>query len=399
MEFALTQRFSQRNSTKPGDVLATRSQVISLDNTFVGLTHYVLLSLLSIMFAIMPSSLLAQDPERFLDREEQANVNVFRQSSPSVVNISTQRAVRSQVGDVTLNVGRIPKGTGSGFLWDDEGHVVTNYHVVRGSDFVQVKLADGTEWEAEVLGTAPEFDIAVLKIEASADLLLPLATGRSDNLEVGQKVYAIGNPFGLDQTLTTGIVSGLGREIDSQSGDSIRGVIQTDAAINPGNSGGPLLDSRGRLIGVNTAILSRSGTSAGVGFAVPVNTVRATVPLLISGKMVDRGFLGLSLAPMQISRQATDEGVLILGVAEGSPAAGVNIRSTQSAEEGQTMWGDILISLNGNRITDSESLLVRLQELHAGDEVVLGIKRGEEYTRIPVRLASRPMAKSEAQQR
>ena len=399
MEFALTQRFSQRNSTKPGDVLATRSQVISLDNTFVGLTHYVLLSLLSIMFAIMPSSLLAQDPERFLDREEQANVNVFRQSSPSVVNISTQRAVRSQVGDVTLNVGRIPKGTGSGFLWDDEGHVVTNYHVVRGSDFVQVKLADGTEWEAEVLGTAPEFDIAVLKIEASADLLLPLATGRSDNLEVGQKVYAIGNPFGLDQTLTTGIVSGLGREIDSQSGDSIRGVIQRDAAINPGNSGGPLLDSRGRLIGVNTAILSRSGTSAGVGFAVPVNTVRATVPLLISGKMVDRGFLGLSLAPMQISRQATDEGVLILGVAEGSPAAGVNIRSTQSAEEGQTMWGDILISLNGNRITDSESLLVRLQELHAGDEVVLGIKRGEEYTRIPVRLASRPMAKSEAQQR
>ena len=399
MEFALTQRFSQRNSTKPGDVLATRSQVISLDNTFVGLTHYVLLSLLSIMFAIMPSSLLAQDPERFLDREEQANVNVFRQSSPSVVNISTQRAVRSQVGDVKLNVGRIPKGTGSGFLWDDEGHVVTNYHVVRGSDFVQVKLADGTEWEAEVLGTAPEFDIAVLKIEASADLLLPLATGRSDNLEVGQKVYAIGNPFGLDQTLTTGIVSGLGREIDSQSGDSIRGVIQTDAAINPGNSGGPLLDSRGRLIGVNTAILSRSGTSAGVGFAVPVNTVRATVPLLISGKMVDRGFLGLSLAPMQISRQATDEGVLILGVAEGSPAAGVNIRSTQSAEEGQTMWGDILISLNGNRITDSESLLVRLQELHAGDEVVLGIKRGEEYTRIPVRLASRPMAKSEAQQR
>ena len=399
MEFALTQRFSKRNSTKPGGVLATRSQVISLDNTFVGLTHYVLLSLLSIMFAIMPSSLLAQDQERFLDREEQANVNVFRQSSPSVVNISTQRAVRSQVGDVTLNVGRIPKGTGSGFLWDDEGHVVTNYHVVRGSDFVQVKLADGTEWEAEVLGTAPEFDIAVLKIEASADLLLPLATGRSDNLEVGQKVYAIGNPFGLDQTLTTGIVSGLGREIDSQSGDSIRGVIQTDAAINPGNSGGPLLDSRGRLIGVNTAILSRSGTSAGVGFAVPVNTVRATVPLLISGKMVDRGFLGLSLAPMQISRQATDEGVLILGVAEGSPAAGVNIRSTQSAEEGQTMWGDILISLNGNRITDSESLLVRLQELHAGDEVVLGIKRGEEYTRIPVRLASRPMAKREAQQR
>lgn len=363
----------------------------NVTQTFV----WAILAASAVMFAIMPSTLLAQDQQRFLDREEQANVNVFRQSSPSVVNISTQRAVLAKRGDVTLNIGRLPSGTGSGFLWDTEGHVVTNYHVVDGSDFVQVKLTDGSEWEAQVLGEAPEFDIAVLKIEAPTEQLRPLAIGRSDNLEVGQKVYAIGNPFGLDQTLTTGIVSGLGREIDSQSGDSIRGVIQTDAAINPGNSGGPLLDSRGRLIGVNTAILSRSGASAGVGFAVPVNTVRATVPLLISGQMVDRGFLGLALAPMQISRQASDEGVLILGVAEGSPAAEANIRSTKSAEEGTTMWGDILISLNGQRITDSESLLVRLQELHAGDEVVVGIKRDEEYSRIPIRLASRPMAENQ----
>ncbi len=351
----------------------------------------------SIVFAIaafaifaVSSTALAQGFDRVLDREEQANVNVFRQSSPSVVNISTARSVSVQRGDVKLNVGRLPAGTGSGFVWDDEGHIVTNYHVVEGSDFVRVKLTDGTEWEAEKLGEAPEFDIAVLKIDAPQSRLRPLAVGRSDNLEVGQKVYAIGNPFGLDQTLTTGIVSGLGREIDARSGDVIRGVIQTDAAINPGNSGGPLLDSQGRLIGVNTAILSRSGSSAGIGFAVPVNTVRATVPRLIGGQMVDRGYIGIALAPMQISRQASDEGVLILGVAEDSPADDASLRSTRENESGEIVWGDVVVSLDGQRITDSEGLLVRLQEYHAGDEVVVGIKRGGEYSRVPIRLTSRP---------
>ena len=255
-----------------------------------------------------------ESSERLLDREEQANVNVFRHASPSVVNISTAKAVSIEGGNMKLNIGRLPAGTGSGFLWDQQGHVVTNFHVVEGSDYVKVRLTDGTEWEAKKLGEAPEFDIAVLKINAPEKQLRPLAVGRSDNLEVGQKVYAIGNPFGLDQTLTTGIVSGLGREIDSRSGDVIRGVIQTDAAINPGNSGGPLLDSQGRLIGVNTAILSRSGSSAGIGFAVPVNTVEATVPLLISGKMIDRGYLGLALAPKPISRQATDEGLSLIHI-------------------------------------------------------------------------------------
>lgn len=343
-----------------------------------------------VALALVPSVTYGQNDLRQLDADEQANVNVFRQSSPSVVNITTAKAITAPSSDVTLNLGRIPAGTGSGFLWDRQGHVVTNYHVVKGSDFVRVKLTDGTEWDAEILGVAPEFDIAVLKINAPETKLIPLAVGRSDNLLVGQKVFAIGNPFGLDQTLTTGIVSGLGREINSQSGEKIRGVIQTDAAINPGNSGGPLLDSQGRLIGVNTAILSRSGSSAGVGFAVPVNTVEATVPLLISGEMVDRGYLGLALAPMQIAKQVSDEGVVILGIAQGSPAADANLRSTQRDGEGEVVWGDVVISLNGLRITDSEALLVRLQEFHAGDEVVLGVKRGEEYARVPIRLSSRP---------
>ena len=343
-----------------------------------------------VALALVPSVTYGQNDLRQLDADEQANVNVFRQSSPSVVNITTAKAITAPSSDVTLNLGRIPAGTGSGFLWDRQGHVVTNYHVVKGLDIVRVNLTDGTEWDAEILGVAPEFDIAVLKINAPETKLIPLAVGRSDNLLVGQKVFAIGNPFGLDQTLTTGIVSGLGREINSQSGEKIRGVIQTDAAINPGNSGGPLLDSQGRLIGVNTAILSRSGSSAGVGFAVPVNTVEATVPLLISGEMVDRGYLGLALAPMQIAKQVSDEGVVILGIAQGSPAADANLRSTQRDGEGEVVWGDVVISLNGLRITDSEALLVRLQEFHAGDEVVLGVKRGEEYARVPIRLSSRP---------
>ena len=357
----------------------------------IGASVAPLAALIAIVaLALVPSVTYGQNDLRQLDADEQANVNVFRQSSPSVVNITTAKAITAPSSDVTLNLGRIPAGTGSGFLWDRQGHVVTNYHVVKGSDFVRVKLTDGTEWDAEILGVAPEFDIAVLKINAPETKLIPLAVGRSDNLLVGQKVFAIGNPFGLDQTLTTGIVSGLGREINSQSGEKIRGVIQTDAAINPGNSGGPLLDSQGRLIGVNTAILSRSGSSAGVGFAVPVNTVEATVPLLISGEMVDRGYLGLALAPMQIAKQVSDEGVVILGIAQGSPAADANLRSTQRDGEGEVVWGDVVISLNGLRITDSEALLVRLQEFHAGDEVVLGVKRGEEYARVPIRLSSRP---------
>ena len=358
----------------------------------MGFLAAVLLGFLLTLYPFV-SSINAQHeaiPPRILDREEQANVNVFRRASPSVVHISTQKTIAAQRGNLTLNLGSMPLGTGSGFLWDTQGHVVTNYHVIEDSDRVQVKLSDGTEWDAEILGKAPEFDVAVLKINAPANRLKALSIGRSDNLEVGQKVYAIGNPFGLDQTLTTGIVSGLGREIDSRSGDLIRGVIQTDAAINPGNSGGPLLDSQGKLIGVNTAIVSRSGASAGVGFAVPVNTVRATVPILIRGQNVNRGFLGLALAPQQVSRQATDEGVLILGVAEDSPSDQAGLRATRRNKDGEIQWGDVVVSIDGLRVTDSEALQIHLQEHQAGEEVTLGIKRQGEYSRITLTLAERP---------
>lgn len=352
----------------------------------------LLLLVAAIFTTLSTTSLEAQqnfNTQRRLDSEERTNVNVFRQASPSVVNICTKQALVERTGDVVLDLGRIPKGSGSGFIWDVEGHIVTNYHVVDDADIVQVTLADGTEWPATVVSSAPEFDIAVLRVDVPREKLRPLAIGRSDDLQVGQKVFAIGNPFGLDQTLTAGIVSGLGRQIDSESGEAIRGVIQTDAAINPGNSGGPLLDNEGRLIGVNTAILSRSGGSSGVGFAVPVNTVRTTVARQIAGRSTDRGFLGIALAPNQISAQASDEGIAILQVADNSPAEELGLRAAEVSEEGVT-WGDILMSIDGQQVTDSESALETLRSRQSGEEVLLGIRRGDEFLRVNVRLAGRP---------
>ena len=329
-----------------------------------------------------------QNQRRF-DVEEQTNINVFKQSSPSVVNICTKQALSALSGAIVLDLGQIPNGSGSGFIWDAQGHVVTNHHVIEGADAVRVTLADGTEYEATVVNSAPEFDVAVLRIIGGQGSLRPLNIGRSNDLEVGQKVFAIGNPFGLDQTLTTGIVSGLGRQIESNSGSTIHGVVQTDAAINPGNSGGPLIDNEGRLIGMNTAILSKSGSSAGVGFAVPVNTIRSVVPQLIAGNNLERGFLGLGLAPQQVSRQAAEEGVAIIQVTENSPAAESGLLAAKDSEDG-IVWGDILISLDGQRVNDSEAVIEKLQTRRAGEEVLLGIKRGEDFLRINVRLASQP---------
>ena len=346
----------------------------------------------TILGALATSSLQAQTnpvTQRRLDPEERTNVNVFKQASPSVVNICTKQALTARSGNVVLDLGRIPKGSGSGFIWDAAGHVVTNYHVIEGADAVQVTLADGTEWDATVVSSAPEFDVAVLQVDAPREKFRPLAIGRSDDLEVGQKVFAIGNPFGLDQTLTSGIVSGLGRQIDSKSGQPIFDVIQTDAAINPGNSGGPLLDNEGRLIGINTAILTRSGGSSGVGFAVPVNTIRTAVPQLIAGLTTGRGFLGIALAPERISQQASEDGIAILQVADNSPAQESGLRAAQISEDG-VKWGDILMSINGQQVTNTEAALETLRSSKSGEEVLLGIRRGDDFMRVSVRLASLP---------
>ena len=244
-----------------------------------------------------------------LASDERNTIDIFRNAAPSVVYI-TSIALRRNL--FSLNVQEIPQGTGSGFIWDSQGRIVTNYHVISDANRLEVTLADHSSWKAVLVGAAPDRDLAVLQISAPADTLRPIAVGESKNLLVGQKVFAIGNPFGLDQTLTTGVVSALGREITAATGRTIHDVIQTDAAINPGNSGGPLLDSAGRLIGVNTAIFSPSGASSGIGFAVPVGEVNRVVPQIIAkGKLIRPG-LGITLANRRLTEELGLEGVLIL---------------------------------------------------------------------------------------
>src|SRR5213078_1590310 len=254
---------------------------------------------------------VAQRPDDKLGADEQATIDVFSKFARSVVHITSLETHRNRM---KLDVAEIPQGTGSGFVWDQEGHIVTNFHVVQMGDRASVTLNDNTTYPATIVGTAPDKDIAVLHIDAPPSKLLPLPLGQSATLKVGQKVLAIGNPFGLDQTLTTGVVSGLGREIKSVTQRSIFDVIQTDASINPGNSGGPLLDSSGRLIGINTAIYSPSGANAGIGFAVPVDTVNAIVPQLLKYGKVTRPGLGIERVPDQTVMQSGIDGVVILRV-------------------------------------------------------------------------------------
>jgi len=265
-------------------------------------------------------------PTKHIISEEEATIKLFEESAPSVVFITTS-TVRQDYWN--RNVTEIPAGNGSGFIWDDQGHIVTNYHVIEKADRAQVTLADQSTWDAELIGIEPNKDLAILKIDAPADKLKPIPLGSSHDLRVGQSVFAIGNPFGLDQTLTTGVISALGREIESIGGRPIRDVIQTDAAINPGNSGGPLIDSNGRLIGVNTMIYSPSGASAGIGFSIPVDEVNWVVPDIIEFGEVRRPILGINLVAEQHTQRLKMEGALILDIVPGSPAERYGLQATE----------------------------------------------------------------------
>ena len=308
-----------------------------------------------------------------LASDEIATIELFRNASPSVVYI-TSIALRRNL--FSLNVYEIPQGTGSGFIWDKHGRVVTNYHVISDANRIEVTLADQSTWKGVLVGAAPDQDIAVLQIYAPTAKLRPITIGQSDDLHVGQKVFAIGNPFGLDQTLTTGIVSALGRDISSSTGRIIHDVIQTDAAINPGNSGGPLLDSAGRLIGVNTAIYSPSGGSAGVGFAVPISEVNRVVPQIISKGRVIRPGLGVSLANKSLARDLGVEGVLIINVEPGSAAAKAGLRATKQAAEG-IILGDVIQKVNGVKVSDYNELRDELERYQVGETVTLELARDE----------------------
>lgn len=291
---------------------------------------------------------------------------------PSVVNVTN---LGIQQDFFTLNQTQIPQGTGSGFIWDTTGNVITNFHVIQNADAAQVTLADRSNWKARVVGVAPDKDLAVLRIDAPASRLHAIPIGTSKDLQVGQNVYAIGNPFGLDQTLTTGIISALNREIESVTRRPIQGMIQSDAAINPGNSGGPLLDSAGRLIGVNTAIYSPSGASAGIGFAIPVDTVNRIVPELIRSGRITRPGLGVSIADEQVAERLGVNGVLVVDVARGSGAAKAGLRPTRRNRDGRVALGDVITAVDGKKVETPNELFLTLEKYKVGDVVNLTLLR------------------------
>ena len=316
---------------------------------------------------------------------EKTTMEIFQQTNPSVVFINT---VGLQTNWYTGETTEVPEGTGSGFIWDKAGHIVTNYHVIRGASGAQVTLWDHTSYRATVVGTAPNNDLAVLKIDADASKLRPILVGTSHDLQVGQQVFAIGDPFGLDQTLTTGIVSALGRTMPSPTGHPISNVIQVNAAINPGNSGGPLLDSNGRLIGVNSAIVSPSGASAGIGFAIPVDTVYRTVTQVVKYGRVERPRLGVQpsdrLSQIVGARWGVP-GVVILQVEPNSPAAAAGLRETRPTERG-IIPGDIIQKIDDTAVNTTEELYAALEDYKPGDIVTLHVYRDGKSSQVKVKL-------------
>ncbi len=328
--------------------------------------------------AVAPRSPLAAD--------ELAHVELFKRASPSVVHITSLGVQRDLF---SLNVQQVPRGTGTGFVWDNAGHIVTNFHVIQGANGARVTLADQTTFDAKLVGAFPDRDLAVLLIEAPKDKLPPIAVGSSRDLQVGQRVYAIGNPFGLDQTLTTGIVSALNREIESFNQRTIRGVIQTDAAINPGNSGGPLLDSAGRLIGVNTQIASPSGASAGIGFAIPVDEVNRIVPRLIKDGRFVRPALGVSAGPANLQRALSlPKGVTILQVGANTPAAKAGLQPFRRGSKGEVVMGDVITAINDEAVADLDAMLTLLERRQPGESVTLSVWRSGQTRKVSVVLAA-----------
>ncbi|XP_016443403.2 protease Do-like 1, chloroplastic [Nicotiana tabacum] len=358
-----------------------------LETIFVACTS-VALSFSIYMADVDPASAFVVTSPRKLQTDELATVRLFQENTPSVVYI-TNLASRQDM--FTLDVFEVPQGSGSGFVWDKDGHIVTNYHVIRGASDLRVTLADQTTYEAKVVGFDQDKDVAVLQIDAPKDKMRPIPIGVSADLLVGQKVFAIGNPFGLDHTLTTGVISGLRREINSAAtGRPIQDVIQTDAAINPGNSGGPLLDSSGNLIGINTAIYSPSGASSGVGFSIPVDTVSGIVDQLVKFGKVTRPILGIKFAPDQSVEQLGVSGVLVLDAPPNGPAGKAGLLPTKRDAYGRLILGDIITSINGKKVSNGTDLYRILDQCKVGEKVIVEVLRGDQKEKIPVLLEPKP---------
>ena len=320
-----------------------------------------------------------------LDEVEKKTIDLFDVTANSVVYITTTNIERNYW---TRDIAEIPVGSGSGFIWDRKGHIVTNFHVIQGADKATVTLFDQETYTATLVGAAPDKDLAVLKIDAPLDKLIPISKGFSEGLRVGQSVLAIGNPFGLDYTLTTGVISALEREINAPNNIKIRDVIQTDAAINPGNSGGPLINSAGELIGVNTAIYSPSGAYAGIGFSIPVDAVKWVTADLIKYGRIKRAVLGVELAqnPRFLQRYNL-KGALIMNVIKGKGADKAGLAGTTRDRRGQLYFGDLITAINGVKIENNSDLVLALEDFEDGDEVQVEINRNGKIQRVPVTLS------------
>jgi S1-C subfamily serine protease len=323
-----------------------------------------------------------------LTEEERNTIAVFRTVAPSTVFVTQKRVVVDYFAGTSEEVA---SGSGSGFLWDDQGYIVTNYHVIQGAQALEVTLQDQQSFEARVVGAEPRKDIAVLKIEAPPGALKAVRVPRSGHrLEVGQKAIAIGNPFGLDHTLTKGTISALGRKVQGVGGVTIRDMIQTDAAINPGNSGGPLLDSAGQLIGMNTMIFSRSGSSAGIGFAVPVNTIARVVPQIIRTGKAEQVGIGVEIDPSQrLERRAGVSGVVVLGVSSGSPADKAGLQGVRQTRRG-ILLGDVIVGVDDKPVETFDDLYNLLDNHKPGDRVPIKVRRSNQILSLSVELVALP---------
>jgi len=338
-----------------------------------------------------PTTPTVRPPSPGARLEAERNViDVFKAAAPATVFVTQKRMVR----DWSMRALEVPAGTGTGFVWDRAGHVVTNYHVVdsgRAQGRYSVTLHSQKTYDAELLGGDPNKDVAVLKLLNCSEPLTPLPLLPPDvNLEVGQTAIAIGNPFGLDHTLTTGVISALGREVQGYGGVTIRDMIQTDASINPGNSGGPLLDSGGYLIGMNTMIFSKSGSSAGIGFAVPVSVVRRVVPQVITTGRVATPGIGIEPLPDHYAARAGIAGVVVTRVFPGSPAQQAGLRGLQQDRRGEILLGDIIIGIDAHKVEDYDDLYNALDRYKVGDEVSVKLIRDGRPAALSMRLVDLP---------
>lgn len=334
---------------------------------------------------ISGASALSATAQAFSTDDERNSMEVFDAARPSVVFVTSQQLARDPY---SFDLITVPRGSGTGFVWSNEGYIVTNFHVVEGARQITITLQDQSNWPAEIVGLAPERDLAVLRVKAPKTQLKALPLGDSTDLRVGRKVLAIGNPFGLDATLTTGVVSALGREILSPNQRKITNVIQTDAAINPGNSGGPLINSEGKLIGVNTMIYSPSGASAGIGFAIPVNTVKEVVPELIQHGRIVRPVLGVAVAPDHWAQQVGIEGVPILRVEPNSAAAEAGLQGAKRNAWGQISLGDVIVAIEDYPVANDDQLLSALEHYQPGDKVKVSLMRNNKLVIVKLRLTA-----------